>query len=125
MNRHIKFKVIASWVLITTLTASGAARAETIFLTCPGLYPTSTITVDLTNNTVNNYAAKIDATSIDWREGPVPANEGMTMTRVRHIDRTAGTVTGYTSFDKEGNVHGSGATSTVACTAGSAPPTKF
>lgn len=125
MNRYIKFKVIAFCVLVTSLAASGAARAETIFLTCTGLYPTSTITVDLTNNTVNNYPAKIDATSIDWREGPVPANEGMTMTRVRHIDRTAGTVTGYTSFDKEGNSQGASATLTVACSADSAPPTKF
>jgi hypothetical protein len=125
MNRYLKFKVIAFCVLVTSLAASGAARAETIFLICPGLYPTSTITVDLANNTVNNYPAKIDATSIDWREGPVPANEGTAMTRVRHIDRTAGTVTGYTSFDKEGNIQGSGATSTVACTVGSAPPTKF
>jgi hypothetical protein len=122
MNRQSN--IIVFCALAVAMTASWAARANSIFLTCPGLYPTAAVTVDLTNSTVNNYPAKINTTSIDWREGPEPSN-GMSMTRVRHIDRIAATVMGYTQFEKQGEIQGSSGTTTQRCTVGTAPPTKF
>jgi hypothetical protein len=107
MNRYLKIKCIVLCVLATTLAASGAARADTIFLKCGSFDP---FVVDLTKNTVNGFSARITPLSIDWTNtaGAFPVNN--------HIDRSTGTMT----MEHHGTTFPPDNCSTV-----SAPATKF
>ena len=110
------------FVLAVCLAASigASARAQTIFLTCG----TSSITVDLTNNTVNNFPAKINATAIDWQsQKPYPS--GQTAIAYWHIDRIAGTATHYFTLSGTAGKPVTSAVETESCTRSSRPPTKF
>jgi len=113
MSRYIKSAVFC--VLATTLTASWQARAETIFLKCSSL---DVLAVDLTNRTVNNYAASITPVAIDWHQ----TNENADV--IIHIDRTAGTLSvSGTYFTANGNIPIP--PSIESCALIRAPATKF
>jgi hypothetical protein len=121
MNRYSKKKFNVLCVLATTLVASSAARADTIFLQCG----TDAITVDLTNNTVNNIPATINATAIDWSPHiGATTTPGLSATEQNHIDRTTGTFTSTVTYNFNGQIsYGHGGP--YSCTAGPAPATKF
>ena len=91
MNRIIKIKAISFCVLAGALIASWPAAANTIFLTCPGAPYGDVLTVDLTNNTVNNVPATINATAFDWQTRN-DYGGGIIRTKIWHIDRAAGTL---------------------------------
>jgi hypothetical protein len=84
MNRGIKF--IPFCVLATISTALCPAKANTIIFQCG-----TSFAVDLINNTVNNQPATINATAIDWRLTPGPADDTGVVNY--HIDRTTGILT--------------------------------
>jgi len=101
--------------------SSQVALAETIFLKC-GDY--SAFTVDLSNSTVDNHPATINATAIDWQV-PQELGSGKSGVTYWHIDRIAATLTDYfTVRDRNGVVNTSRST-TESCTVLSVPPTKF
>jgi hypothetical protein len=100
--------------------SSPAARAESIFLQCgSGMF-----TVDLTNNTVDNKPATINATSIDWT-WTAPTDYGSQSVGHFHIDRIAGTLTYQWSTHFANGRTGDLPSQTSPCTVGSPPPTKF
>jgi hypothetical protein len=127
MNHVIKAKAIVFCIFATALITSWSAQAETIYLTCPEADPfLKNLTVDFTNNTVNNKPATINATAIDWQ---VKLDWGGGNTRVDyyHIDRTAGTLTyspGQMHF-ANGFIPPQSTSSTYSCSVGSPSPTKF
>jgi hypothetical protein len=102
--------------------SSRAVRAETIFLHCGESQ--SNFTVDLTNSTVDNYTATINATSIDWTQTP-PPDQGTQSVGHFHIDRIAGTLTSQWSTHFANGHTGNLPLQTWSCTVSSAPPTKF
>jgi hypothetical protein len=107
---------------ICLVVSAGAtvARAETIFLTC-GKF---NITVDLTNNTANNFPAKINTTTIDWQvQQSYPS--GQTAIAYWHIDRVAGTATHYFTLSGTAGSPVTSAKETESCARSSRPPTKF
>jgi hypothetical protein len=118
-NGTVRIILAALAVLATT---SEAARAETIFLHCGE--SASTFTVDLTNNTVDNKPATINATSIDWTWTP-PPDQGTQSVGHFHIDRIAGTLTSQWSTHFANGRTGDLPSQTWSCTVSSAPPTKF
>jgi hypothetical protein len=85
------------FVAVMMLVASAAAaRAETIFLKCG---PMNVITVDLTNQTVNNKPANITPVAIDWQSANQYGESRF------HIDRTTGILTtSGTYFTSNGNI---------------------
>ena len=119
----MKHVLAALAVCSITLTAAWSARAETIFLTCPRFDP---LTIDLTNNTVNNFPATINATAIDWESPSRPTAPAGTTVVVRfHIDRTTGILSQYEIFhlptgQQQGNSYTNG-----ICAVGGHPTTKF
>jgi hypothetical protein len=129
MNRKIKVKVIAICLLAMTLAASWPARANTIFLNCPGAPYGDTLSVDLTKNTVDNYPAIINATTIHWQHS-VPcadctASNPGTVTQVYYIDRTTGILKIYDEFNYQDGTHQRTGPFTHPCTVTHAPATKF
>jgi hypothetical protein len=102
--------------------SSRAVRAETIFLHCGESQ--SNYTVDLTNNTVDNYPATINATSIDWTETP-PPDQGTKSVGHFHIDRIAGTLTYQWSTHFANGRTADLPRATISCAVSSPPPTKF
>ena len=124
MNRDIKMKAIALSVLATTLAVSWSARAETIFLQCAEHGSSSTYTVDLTNNTVDNHPANINQTSIDWQYNIGSQTPGLTAVLHKHIDRTTGQVTTTATYNNNGQIS-TGYDGPHSCTVGGPPPTKF
>ena len=98
------------------LADSGAAKAETIFLQCSNTNMNMKIAIDLTNNTVDGNPATITPILFHW----VRKNDNGSSTAF-NIDRTTGTLT------LQGTIPGVGDTGVVtqACTAESAPATKF
>jgi hypothetical protein len=108
--------------LAVVAISSQAARAETIFLQCGQ----GSFTVDLTNNTVNNLPATGNATGIDWQVTQSFSTPRGTETTVTYnpLDRTAGTLTNYFTLQWPGG-NNSTPPSTISCTLGSRPPTKF
>jgi hypothetical protein len=114
MNRGIKFAPFC--VLATILPASCQARAETIIFQCGPSFA-----VDLKNNTVNKQPATINATAIDWRLTPGPADDNGVV--YYHIDRTTGILTENFAYHlSNGSTHSDDPT-TYLCTVGSARPT--
>jgi hypothetical protein len=114
--------------LAMLLASSQTARAETIFLTCTGEGNPITFTVDLTNNTVDNLPAAIDATSIDWQKTYTP--EGGKPCDIagekNHIDRTSGTFKRIATIHFCNGVEKElGPIPLMTCTKGSAPVTQF
>jgi hypothetical protein len=118
-NSAVRITLAALAVLAIS---SAAARAETIFLHCGERE--SNFTVDLTNSTVNNYTATINATSIDWTQTP-PPDQGTQSVGHYHIDRIAGTLTYQWSTHFANGRTGDLPRETISCTVSSAPPTKF
>jgi hypothetical protein len=114
MNRGSKF--VPFCVLATTLTASYPARADTIFFQCG-----TSFAVDLTNNTVNNQPATINATAIDWQLTPGPADD--TGVVYYHIDRTTGILTENFTYRLPNGSTQSDDPTTYRCTLSSAPRT--
>jgi hypothetical protein len=114
MNRSIK--LIPFCVLATTLTASCAARADTILFQCG-----TSFAVDLTNNTVDNQPATINATAIDWQLTPGLADD--TGVVYYHIDRTTGILTETFTYHLPNGSTQSDDPTTYRCTVGIAPPT--
>jgi hypothetical protein len=116
---------VALVALAMLVVSSQTARAETIFLICNVGTNTKTFTVDLTNNTVNNLPAAIDATSIDWKKTYTPdggkscdiAGEN------NHIDRTSGTWQTIATIHFCNGVEHTWPPTTGTCTKGSAPAT--
>src|SRR5579872_7354540 len=107
-------------ICVAALAGATVARAETIFLTC-GKF---SITVDLTNNTANNFPAKINATAIDWQaQQPYPS--GQTAIAYWHIDRVAGTATHYFTLSGTAGSPVTSAKETETCARSSRPSTKF
>jgi hypothetical protein len=116
---HHKIKAIVFAMLATALMASSPVSAETIYLQCSSY---KTFTIDLTNSTVDNLPATINATAIDWQFKGVVANKpGLTFVDNRHIDRIAGTFSHYATDSTGDSSHWD----PVPCTVISAPPTKF
>jgi hypothetical protein len=113
MNRGIKF--IPFCVLATILTASCPARANTIIFQCG-----TSFAVDLTNNTVNDQPATINATAIDWQLTPGPADD--TGVIYYHIDRTTGILTENFTYHLPNGSTQSDDPTTYRCTVGSARP---
>src|ERR1700676_1752861 len=103
LNAVARVAVVA---LVVLVGSSQVAHAETIFLSCGSW---STLTVDLTNNTVDGMPASITPLSIDYtyNKGDFPVNI--------HIDRTTGVLT----FEHHGHRFTEG-----TCTTVSQPPTK-
>ena len=99
-------------------SATFAAAAETIYLKCYNSdYQKDDLhTVDVASSTVDGNAATITPILFHWVR---TADNGSIMTY--NIDRTTGTLT------LQGTIPGVGQTGVVteACTAGSAPATKF
>src|ERR1700687_4552 len=88
----IKGTLVALVALAMIVASAHIARAETIFLSCSvGELSANTYTVDLTNNTVDNFQATINETAIDWVREATPLG-GSTASTHFHIDRTAGTI---------------------------------
>ena len=84
-------------VLAMLVAISQAARTEKILLKCDGY--AGILTIDLTNQTVNDMPAKITPTAINWDvQGKVDANIHI----YNHIDRTTGawTVSGVQGGDR-------------------------
>ncbi|HEY5069202.1 MAG TPA: hypothetical protein VII37_05430 [Candidatus Acidoferrum sp.] len=132
MNRDIKIKAIAFGVLAGTLMSSWPARANTIFLQCPGAPSdyADTLTVDLTNNTVNNHSAKkINKTAIDWQHdvkcGDCTSSNPGTATQIYHLDRTTGNLAIHDEFHMQDGTGGRNGPFTYHCAVGHAPATKF
>jgi hypothetical protein len=98
------------------LADSGAAQAETIYLRCTNTQMNMLYAIDLTNNTVDGNPATITPILFHW----VRKFENGSFTTF-NIDRTTGTLT------LQGTIPGVGDTGVVtqACTAESAPATKF
>lgn len=120
--RDIKIKTIAFYFLMAALIASSSARAETIFIACSGAYA-ATHTVDLTNKTVDNVPAAINARAFDWQ---TCVGCGGNTARITswHIDRVASTI----KITLEGhfpNGHVATDIATFPCKVSSAPSTKF
>lgn len=127
MNRDIKTKAIAFCLLTAAVVSSSPAQAKTIYLVCPGASDsttsTGTYTVDLTNKTVNNFPATINATAFDWQKR-TDYGGGIIRTWTWHIDRTAGAIT-ITLSTHFANGHVAADTATHPCKVSSAPSTKF
>ena len=123
MNRNLILRV-CRLAALSILFGGTAAQAETIYLQCGQ----ASFTVDLTNKTVNNKPASIDATSIDWNDPPQthtrPDGGLDTVTLFQHIDRVQGTYSFRIQVEFPGGVN-PGRTNTFSCTVGSAPATKF
>ncbi len=116
------------FVALAMLVASSqTARAETIFLTCNIGTNTKTFTVDLTNNTVNNLAAAIDATSIDWQstEPQESGRPGDSNLEKNSIDRTSGTFKRIITIHFANGFVTDMGPITGTCTKGGAPATQF
>ena len=125
MNRDGRL-IAFFFVLAITLTASWPVRAETIFLTCNQ----GTFTIDLTNKTVNNLPATINATSIDWEVHTTYPDDGTTYSGQVHIDRTSGLMTSsgtlcFGSGGYKGTCRPGPSGPPTACTKGEPPPVKF
>lgn len=115
MMRDYKIKFFASCLLVTALASPMLAQAETIFIKCKNV---ETISINLTNNTVNNIPANIRPTAIDWEIVNQYGDFHF------HIDRTLGTlITSGTYYRSDGN-HPI-PQSTVSCAAVNQPTTKF
>lgn len=117
---------IAGFVLTVLMASSQVALAETMYLQCGQ----TKLTVDLTNNTVDNSPATINPTAIDWSVSWPPYPDGSTASGQFHIDRTAGTLTSVTtvcfgSGGYKGSCRQIPPSPPVACTKTSAPNTKF
>jgi hypothetical protein len=114
-NMAAKILVILG-VVACVLVDSGAAQAETIFLQCSNTDMKMLFAIDLTNNTVDGNPATITPILFHW----VRKNDNGSSTSF-NIDRTTGTLT------LQAMIPGVGETGVVteACTAGSAPATKF
>lgn len=118
-----RIKVIALFELLMTLAVSGAAQAETIYLTCVG-DNAGAYTVDLAANTVNNLPATINATTINWQRN-LDFGGGNTRVEYWKIDRVAGTLNlSFQSHFANGFIPPV-VNQTSNCTLGSAPATKF
>jgi hypothetical protein len=116
-------------LLMSALTASRPAAANTIFLNCPGAPYGDVVTVDLTNNTVDRYPATINATTIHWQHDErcancTPSNPG-TVIQVYYLDRTTGMLKVYDEFNYQDGTHQKTGPFTYTCTVGRAPATKF
>lgn len=104
LNRAVRVMPAASALLLLSFQV---AQADTIFLKCGNM---DTLTVDLTNKTVDNVPASITPLSIDWSD-----TTGAFVLHL-HIDRTAGTLT----MEHHGHAYAAG-----TCAPVSQPPTKF
>ena len=114
---------LALAVCLVALAVSWPARANTIFLQCADGV---NFTVDLINNTVNNYPAQINPTSIDWQQKMNTTSSGVTGDAQYHIDRITGTYSlSVTLHSADGSPLGTQQRAPISCTAGSAPATKF
>jgi hypothetical protein len=116
-------KRILVWVTCcVALTVSSPARANMIYLQCGS----DSLTVDLTNNTVNRLPANVTATAIYW-EYRSPTNEIGYAITYNHIDRAAGTHSNHTLyFLADGhNEYGAGKSNQRCAVSRSPPPTKF
>jgi hypothetical protein len=114
-NMWAKIPVILG-MAACVLADSGAAEAETIYLRCTNMNMDMQFAIDLTNNTVDGNPATITPILFHW----VRQNDNGSSTAF-NIDRTTGTLT------LQGTIPGVGQTGVVteACTAESAPATKF
>jgi hypothetical protein len=114
-NMWAKIPVILG-MAACVLADSGAAEAETIYLRCTNTNMDMQFAIDLTNNTVDGNPATITPILFHW----VRQNDNGSSTAF-NIDRTTGTLT------LQGTIPGVGQTGVVteACTAESAPATKF
>ena len=111
-----RYTFVPICVLATTLLASYLVRAETIIFQCG-----TDFAVDLTNNTVNDQPATINATGIDWQLTPGPADD--TCVIYYHIDRTTGLLTENFTYHLPNGSTQSDYPTTYRCAVGSAPPT--
>lgn len=95
MNRDMTSKAVALAVLAATLGTASAASAKTMFLNCNLGGDEESITVNLSNNTVDNTPAKITLTSIDWNiPGEIlVGGQRKASTDTFHIDRKTGVYT--------------------------------
>jgi hypothetical protein len=114
MNRGIK--LVRFWMLATTLPASYPVRADTIIFQCG-----TSFVVDLTNSSVNDLPAIINATAIDWQLKPGPADD--TGVVYYHIDRTTGILTENFTYHLPNGSTQSDYPTAYRCIVGSAPRT--
>ena len=115
MMRNYQIKFLVSCLLVTALASPMSARAETIFIKCEYI---DILSVNLTNNTVNNTPADITPIAIDWEIINQHGDFHF------HIDRTLGTLTtSGTYYRSDGNLPMP--QSTVSCAAVDKPTTKF
>lgn len=128
----LKIKVVVFCATIAIVAASFPAFANTIFLKCPSASNTDaeTLTVDLTNRSVNNYPARINATSMHWEHSLVcgtecpPSNPG-TAVQIYDLNRTSGNLSIHDEWHYLSGVTESNSIHNFACTVGNAPATKF
>jgi hypothetical protein len=116
-------------VLGAALTTSWPAVANTIYLKCPGAPYGDVLTVDLTNNTVDQHPATINVTAISWRHNErcascTASNPG-TAIQVYYLDRTTGILKVYDEFNYQDGTHEKTGPFTYTCTVSRAPATKF
>jgi hypothetical protein len=124
LNHHCRMGFIKFGVLAMLLTASGAARADMIYLTCANVIGPVNYTIDTANGTANNLHATINPTAIDWDEPLGSGSPGLTAVRHNHIDRAAGTWSSAITYNNNGQTS-TGNEGPFPCTAGAAPATKF
>lgn len=128
----LKIKAIVICAATAVVAVSYPAVANTIFLKCPSASNTDaeTLTVDLTNRTVNNYPATINATSIHWEHNVVcgaecpPSNPG-TAVEIYDLNRTTGNLGIHVEWHYLSGVTESNSIHNFACNVGNAPATKF
>jgi hypothetical protein len=128
----LKIKAVVFCAATAIVAVSFPALANTIFLKCPSANNTDaeTLTVDLTKKTVNNYAARINATSIHWEHNLVcgaectPSNPG-TAVQIYDLDRTTGSLSIHDEWRYLSGVNESNSIHNFTCAVGNAPATKF
>ncbi len=126
MINPTKIKTVGLCLTFAALAAASSASAETIYLSCQGDGEATarTVTVDLTNKTVDNHPSSIDATSIDWNWVLGSADGRTSGVVYAHIDRVSGAYTWRIAYTYDGRPNGEGHTH-GNCRVGEAPQTKF
>lgn len=126
MKGQVKLKTAGLGLAALTLIAASSAHAQTIYLSCHETgSPDRNVTVDLTNGTIDNLPAQINATSFDWNKNLPSLNDPRTTAVIYyHIDRTTGAYSSHVFYSYNGRPNG-GFQGYGSCALSAAPVTKY
>jgi hypothetical protein len=124
MNRLNKTVIAGLTAVAASLGLACGAQADTIYLTCNMGYAEKH-TIDLTAKTVDNIPARINASAIDWVSPVRGDNTGYIVSGsvTYHIDRNAGALTEFATYNLKTGRTQSSNPNTGACEKDPNPPT--